>query len=176
MNSAECRLSLSHHELDFSDGTVVFNYQNYALREAFNGPKQGTVKVGRIRYDAPAKSSRSRTSPAPSGPPRWSACSRPKWPTRSKSIVSTARRNSKAPAWWTSPRRAAPRLNVSFSSDSAADYRVSRRKPHPRPSPAGKVAIRGDRVTVDGLQAQRLRRPRRRAFRLPRQRETRRRD
>ena len=48
-------MSLSHHELDFSDGTVVFNYQNYALREAFNGPKQGTVKVGRIRYDSPSK-------------------------------------------------------------------------------------------------------------------------
>ena len=33
VNSAECQFSLSHHELDFFDGTVVFNYQNYPLRE-----------------------------------------------------------------------------------------------------------------------------------------------
>lgn len=50
VDSAECRFSLSHHELDFFDGTVVFNYQDYPLRKAFNGPKQATAKVGRIRY------------------------------------------------------------------------------------------------------------------------------
>jgi len=48
---ADCKFSLSHHELDFYDGTVVFNYQDYPLRKAFSGPKQGTAKIDRIRYD-----------------------------------------------------------------------------------------------------------------------------
>ena len=55
VNSAKCQFSLNHHELDFYDGTVVFNYSDYALHQAFNGPTEGTAKVGRIRYDAPSK-------------------------------------------------------------------------------------------------------------------------
>jgi len=48
---AKCEFDLSHHELDFHDGTVVFNYDNYGLRNAYNGPSRGTTKVGRVRYD-----------------------------------------------------------------------------------------------------------------------------
>ena len=55
VNSAKCQFSLNHHELDFYDGTVVFDYSDYALHQAFNGPDDGTAKVGRIRYDAPSK-------------------------------------------------------------------------------------------------------------------------
>lgn len=55
VNSAGCKFSLNHQELDFYDGTVVFNYSKYALHKAFNGPIEGTAKVGRIRYDAPSK-------------------------------------------------------------------------------------------------------------------------
>jgi hypothetical protein len=54
-NSANCKFSLNHYELDFQDGTVVFNYTNYPLRKAFDGPKEATATVGRIRYDAPKK-------------------------------------------------------------------------------------------------------------------------
>jgi hypothetical protein len=50
--SATCRFALSHHELDFHNGTVVFNYRNYPLRKAHGGPMNATAKVGRIRYDA----------------------------------------------------------------------------------------------------------------------------
>lgn len=52
---AECRMSLNHHELDFNDGTVIFNYQDYPMRKEFNGPNQATAKVGRIRYDGSSK-------------------------------------------------------------------------------------------------------------------------
>ncbi len=52
---ADCKFSLSHHELDFYNGTVIFNYQDYPLRKAFSGPKLGTAKIDRIRYDAPEK-------------------------------------------------------------------------------------------------------------------------
>lgn len=55
VNSADCKFSLNHQELDFYEGTVVFNYSKYALHKAFNGPEEGTAKVGRIRYDAPSK-------------------------------------------------------------------------------------------------------------------------
>lgn len=48
---AKCSFSLSHHELDFHNGTVVFNYDSYPLRGAFNGPSRGTAKVGRVRFD-----------------------------------------------------------------------------------------------------------------------------
>lgn len=55
VNAAQCKLSLSHHELDFYDGTVDFNYTKYALRNAFDGPGDGLAKIDRIRYNAPEK-------------------------------------------------------------------------------------------------------------------------
>jgi len=56
VNSANCKFSLNHHELDFHSGTVVFNYSKYPLREAFGGPETGTAKIGRIRYVDASKS------------------------------------------------------------------------------------------------------------------------
>lgn len=55
VNSAGCQFSLNHQELDFHNGTVVFNYSKYPLRDAFDGASEGTAKVGRIRFDAPTK-------------------------------------------------------------------------------------------------------------------------
>jgi len=55
VDSAECKMSLNSHELDFSKGTVVFNYQDYPLRKAFAGPASGTIHAGRVRYDGAAK-------------------------------------------------------------------------------------------------------------------------
>ncbi|MES2660883.1 MAG: AsmA-like C-terminal region-containing protein [Verrucomicrobiota bacterium] len=55
VNAASCKFTLNHYELDFHDGTVVFNYSKYPLRKAFGGPAAATAKVGRIRYDAPNK-------------------------------------------------------------------------------------------------------------------------
>ena len=55
LNAAGCRFSLSHDELDFFDGDITFNYQNYPLREAYKGPAEGSAKVGRIRYNAAEK-------------------------------------------------------------------------------------------------------------------------
>jgi hypothetical protein len=55
LESAACDLKLNHHELDFSNGTVVFNYNDYPLRDAFNGKNTGTAEIERIRYNAPEK-------------------------------------------------------------------------------------------------------------------------
>ena len=53
--SAGCSFTVNHHELDFYDGTVIFDYKDYALRRAINGPTRGTATVGRIRYDGATK-------------------------------------------------------------------------------------------------------------------------
>lgn len=55
VKSAECKFRLNHNELDFHEGTVTFDYRDYAMRKTFSGPKEGTAKVGRIRYDAESK-------------------------------------------------------------------------------------------------------------------------
>lgn len=52
LEEARSRFSLSSAALDFSDATIVFDYRDYPLREAFGGVSSGTAKVGRIRYDA----------------------------------------------------------------------------------------------------------------------------
>lgn len=53
--SAGCSFTVNHHELDFREGTVVFDYTDYPLRRAYDGPTRGTAEVGRIRYDAESK-------------------------------------------------------------------------------------------------------------------------
>ncbi len=53
--SGGAHFSVNHDELDFWDGTVTFDYKDYALRRAFSGPARGSATVGRIRYDAASK-------------------------------------------------------------------------------------------------------------------------
>lgn len=53
--SANCSFTVNHHELDFREGTVVFDYDSYDLRRTYGGPARGTAEVGRIRYDAESK-------------------------------------------------------------------------------------------------------------------------
>ncbi|MGA0853817.1 MAG: AsmA-like C-terminal region-containing protein [Luteolibacter sp.] len=53
--SAACDLGLSPDALDFTNGTVVFNYRDYPLRDAFNGKNTGTAEIERIRYDRTEK-------------------------------------------------------------------------------------------------------------------------
>ncbi len=55
VESANCAFSLSRRELDFFDGTVVFDYDDYLLRKEHDGNRRGTATVGRIRYDGPKK-------------------------------------------------------------------------------------------------------------------------
>ncbi|MBK1882997.1 hypothetical protein JIN85_11260 [Luteolibacter pohnpeiensis] len=56
MESANCKFALSHHELDFTDGHAVFDYTDYPMRKAFDGPTRGSVDIGRIRYVGADKS------------------------------------------------------------------------------------------------------------------------
>lgn len=50
VKSADCSFTLTHSELDFQDGSVVFDYSDYPLRKAFGGPKSATAEIKRISY------------------------------------------------------------------------------------------------------------------------------
>lgn len=147
---AECRMSLSHHELDFFDGSVVFNYQDYPLRTAFNGPNQGTAKVGRIRYVGRDKivevedvSGMIWAAPlvrlfAPKVADSLEAYRFHHPPQlKGSGVVDVTPRGRTA-------------LDVSFSSPHSADYRFLGENVT-LSQPSGKVSIRGPRVTVSEL-------------------------
>ena len=150
VDHAHCSFSLSHHELDFYDGTVVFNYRNYPLRKAFDGPAQGTAKVGRIRYDGPSKTvevgnvtGKIWAAPlvrlfAPAVADSLEAYRFHQPPDLLGSGVVDV-----TPAGRTS-------LDVSFKSDAAADYRFLGEN-LTLGRPAGMVAIRGPRVRIRDL-------------------------
>lgn len=55
VKAAGCSFRVNHHELDFHEGSVTFDYTDYPLREANGGPTAGTAKIARIRYDASSK-------------------------------------------------------------------------------------------------------------------------
>ncbi|MEO7100766.1 MAG: AsmA-like C-terminal region-containing protein, partial [Luteolibacter sp.] len=150
-NHAECKFSLNHQELDFYDGTVIFNYDNYALRNAFDGPKQGTVKIGRIRFDAANKEVEVE---AVSGGIWAAPLVRLFAPKVADSLEQyrfhhTPDLKGSGVVDVTPQGRTA--LDVTFSSDHAADYVFLGENltlEHPR----GKVSIRGERVTISDLE------------------------
>ncbi|MEI8038109.1 MAG: AsmA-like C-terminal region-containing protein [Verrucomicrobiota bacterium] len=150
VNSAECHLALSHRELDFSAGTVVFNYQNYPLREAFNGPKQGTVKVGRIRYDAPNQIVEVEAVDGTI----WAAPVVRLFAPKVADSLEAYRFHHPPELQGSGVVDVSPQgrtaLDIAFSSAAPADYRFLG-ETLTLEQPAGKVAIRGERVTVDDL-------------------------
>jgi len=48
---ARVKMDLNHDFLDFTDGSVEFDYTNYAMRKAHGGPMTGKAKVDRVRYN-----------------------------------------------------------------------------------------------------------------------------
>ena len=150
VNAAECGFSLSHHELDFFGGTVVFNYQDYALRKDFKGPREGTAKIGRIRYD----NENTTVEVEDVTGEIWAA---PRVRLFAPKVADSLEiyRFHRPPLLKGSgvvdvtPRERTT-LDVSFSSTEAADYRfLGENLTLARPS--GKVAIRGPQVKVSGL-------------------------
>jgi len=151
VNSAECRFSLNHRELDFFDGTVVFNYQNYPLREAYGGPRQGTAKIRRIRYDAPSKT----VDVEDVNGSIWAAPLVRLFAPKVADSLEIYRFRQPPVLKGSGVVDVTPQgrtvLDISFDSNSDADYRFLGENIS-LSQPIGKVAIRGDRVIVDPLQ------------------------
>jgi hypothetical protein len=150
VDSAECRFSLSHHELDFFDGTVVFNYQDYALRNAFNGPKQATCKVGRIRYvnDEKVVEVEDVTGGI------WAAPLVRLFAPKVADSLEIYRFHQPPEMKGSGVVDVTPRgrtaLDVSFSSPDNADYVLLGRNVT-LSQPSGKVLIRGSQVSIENL-------------------------
>ncbi len=151
VNHAECKLSLNHHELDFYDGAVTFNYENYSLREAFNGPKQGTTKIDRIRYDAGEK----LVEVEGVNGEFWAAPMVRFFAPKVADSLEQYRFHRPPQLKGNGVVDVTPRgrtvLDVSFSSENAADY-VFLGENLVLDRPRAKVAIRGERVQIDDLE------------------------
>jgi hypothetical protein len=150
VDAAECGLSLSHHELDFFDGTVVFNYQDYALRKDFKGPRTGTARIGRIRYISEKK----QVEVEDVAGEIWAAPLVRLFASKVADSLEVYRFHRPPLLKGSGIVDVTPRqrtsLDVSFSSEGAADYRfLGENLTLARPS--GKVAIRGPRVKVSDL-------------------------
>ncbi len=150
VNSAGCQFSLNHQELDFHNGTVVFNYSKYALRDAFDGASEGTAKVGRIRFDAPNKTVevedvRGAIWAAPMV--RFFA---PKVADSLEQYRFHEPPELKASGVVDVTPQGRTVLDVSFSSEQPADYRFLGEN-LTLGAPRGSVAIRGPKVAISNL-------------------------
>ena len=150
VNSAGCKFSLNHHELDFYDGTVVFNYSKYILHKTFNKAAEGTAKVGRIRYDAAEKvveveDVRGEIWAAP-----MVRLFAPKVADSLEQYRFHQPPDMKASGVVDVTPQGRTALNIAFRSEQPADYQFLE-KNLTLGSPSGQVAIRGERVTVGNL-------------------------
>lgn len=150
LNAAQCKFSLSHYELDFHDGTVDFNYTKYALRDAFDGPAEGLVKIGRIRFDAPQK----LVEVEDVGGSIWAAplvrLFAPKIADSLEQYRFHRPPDLKGAGVVDVTPQGRTALDVSFRSEHPADYRFLGEN-LTLGAPGGQVAIRGQRVTVSNL-------------------------
>ncbi|MEO8614715.1 MAG: AsmA-like C-terminal region-containing protein [Luteolibacter sp.] len=151
VNHADCKFSLNHQELDFYDGTVVFNYENYPLRNAFEGPKQATAKVGRIRYDAPSKVVEVEAVTGRF----WAAPMVRLFAPKVADTLEQYRFHTPPDLKGSGVVDVTPQgrtvLDVDFSSEHAADY-VFLGENLTLDQPRAKVRIRGERVLINDLQ------------------------
>ena len=155
LNTASCKFTLNHHELDFYQGDIEFNYTDYSLRKSFAGKRQGKAKVGRIRYDAPSKT----VSVEAVNGDIWAS---PMVRLFAPKIADTLEQyrfhqppNLAAEGIVDVTPQGRTSLDVSFQSDHAADYEfLGKNLTLTRPS--GKVSIRGPVVTVRDLSLETL--------------------
>lgn len=149
--AANCKFSLNHHELDFYEGTAVFDYRNYPLRKSFGGASEGTAKVGRIRY---VRESRLVEVENVAGT-MWAAPVLRLFAPKIADSLEQYRFHQppvmKASGAVDVTAEGRTTMDISFSSKHPADYLFLGE--HLRlGSPRGKVAIRGQRVTVSDLE------------------------
>jgi hypothetical protein len=147
---ARCRMSLNHHELDFYNGSVTFNYRDYPLRQAFSGPARGIAKVGRIRYVGASKVVEIEDVTGPV----WAAPLVRMFAPAVADSLEVYRFHRPPQLNGSGVVDVTPQgrtdLGVAFSSPDAADYRFLGEN-ITLGQPSGMVRIRGPRVTIGGL-------------------------
>jgi hypothetical protein len=151
--SAECAFTLSHYELDFNKGKVVFNHDDYALRNAFGGPNQSTANVGRIRYVSADKLVEIDDVTGSF----WAAPMLRLFAPKVADSLEIYRFHQPPALRGSGVVDVTPggrtSLDVSFSSRGAADYTLLGQN-ITLSNPAGKVEIRGGRVEISNLTAE----------------------
>lgn len=150
VNAANCKLNLNHHELDFSEGTVVFNYTKYPLREAFDGPAEGTAKIGRIRYDAPNKTVEVENVAGAMWASPMVRLFAPKIADSLEQYRFHQPPNMKASGVVDVTPQGRTKLAISFKSEHPADYQFLGENLTLQ-HPAGRVDIHGPRVIISDL-------------------------
>lgn len=151
VNSAQCKFSLNHNELDFSEGSVNFDYSKYSLRNAFNGARDGDVKVPRIRYDAEAKLVHVEALQGSI----WSAPVVRMFAPKIADLIEPYRFHQppemKASGVVDVTPQGRTALDISFRSENPVDYQFLGENLTLN-LPRGQVALRGDQVRVSKLQ------------------------
>jgi len=152
IDMAKCSLALSSHELDFHTGTITFDYQDYNLRQAFQGPTKGTATVGRIRYDGAEKQVHVEDVEGTI----WAAPLVRLFAPKIADSLEIYRFHQPPALKGAGVVDVTPQgrttLTVGFSTPGAADYKLLGENVTLH-QPAGEVLIRGSRVTVNDLKA-----------------------
>ena len=147
---AQCQMSLNHHELDFYNGRVTFNYRDYPLRQDFAGPMRGTAKVGRIRYVGASKTVEVEDVTGPV----WAAPLIRMFAPKVADSLEIYRFHRPPQLAGSGVVDVTPQgrtdLRVDFSSADAADYRFLGEN-ITLGQPSGKVRIKGPRVIISDL-------------------------
>jgi hypothetical protein len=147
---AKCNFALSHYGLDFFGGTVVFNYENYALQNAYGGPNRGTTKVSRVRYDPEQKHVEIEGIDGTV----WAAPLVRLFAPKVADMLEVYRFHSppalKASGVIDVTPQGRTAITVGFSSDKPADYKFLG-ETLTLGQPSGEVVIKGDRVLVNNL-------------------------
>ncbi len=150
VNAAGSKFSLDHHELDFQQGSVVFNYTKYALHKAFNGASEGTATVSRIRYDAPNK----LVEVEDVSGAIWAAPMVRLFAPKIADSLEQYRFHQPPELRGSGVVDVTPQgrtaLNISFSSEQPADY-LFLGENLTLGRPRAQVSIRGERVTISNL-------------------------
>ena len=155
LNTASCNFTLNHHELDFYQGDIEFNYTDYSLRKSFAGKRQGKAKVGRIRYDAPSKTVSVEAVKGDIWASPMVRLFAPKLADTLEQYRFHQPPNLAAEGIVDVTPQGRTSLDVSFQSDHAADYEFLG-KNLTLTRPTGKVSIRGPVVTVRDLSLETL--------------------
>lgn len=152
LERATCDLKLNNKELDFTNGTVAFNYRDYPMRNDFNGKASGTAEVERIRYNAADKT----VDVVNVRGPFWAAplvrLFAPKVADSLEAYRFHQPPNIKGTGLVDVTPAGRTTLDIAFNSDSAATYKFLG-KDIVLTQPSGIVEIRNRSVLVDKLAA-----------------------